>query len=449
MNTRKLVLILAIVALAAGLAAGLAMYFKDSDPPTVTLTPSSGPVGPSATITVRAADSGSGLRSLTVVVTQQGKAATPVQLAFPAAEPRAEASFTLESHDFKEGALTVQVTAADASIRGFGQGNVQSVSFALAMDTRPPVISVLSTAHNVNRGGAGLAAYSLNEDVRESGVAVGGHFFPGHKQPSGVYLCLFAFPHDLKPAAFKPLVRATDLAGNTRVSGFIFHPIERWKFKTDVLDLPQSFLDAKMPEFEPLAPKAADQVTRFITVNTEIRAANEREFFELRNQTSPAPLWSGTFLRMPNTAPRAGFADSRTYTFGGKDVSHSVHLGTDLASTVADQVPAAADGKVVKAGYVGIYGNTVVLDHGLGLMTLYAHLSSMEVQPGQMVFRGNPVGRTGSTGLAGGDHLHFGIMVAGVPVQPFEWWDPHWIKDNLEDKLALAKATPAATAPAR
>jgi hypothetical protein len=442
-NSRKLSLILALAVLGVALAAGLAMYFKDTEAPVVVLAPASGPVGPTAPFRVTADDPGSGLRSLSVIVSQQGKTATAVQLSFAPAQTHAEASFILEEHGFKEGPLTISVRAADASIRGFGQGNVNSVYSEFTLDIRPPVISVLSTAHNVNRGGAGLVAYTLNEDARETGVAVGAHFYPGFKQPSGTYLCLFAFPYNMEIPDFKPQIRAADLAGNTRQVGFIFHPIERWKFKSDVLSLPQSFLDTKMPEFEPLVPQAADQLERFVKVNTEIRAANAREFFELRTKTSPTPLWSGTFLRMPNTAPRAGFADARTYTFDGREVSHSVHLGLDLASTVADEVPASADGKVVKAGYVGIYGNTVVLDHGLGLMSLYSHLSSIAVQEGQVVFRGNPIGRTGTTGLAGGDHLHFGVMVSGEPVQPIEWWDPHWIKDNLDEKLGLAKAAPA------
>jgi hypothetical protein len=441
-NSRKVLLFLLLAALGLALVVGLALFLKDTEAPVVTITPSAGPVGPTAPFTVSADDPGSGLRSLSVIVTQQGKTATPVQLSFPQSQTHAEANFTLEQHGFKEGPLAIVVRAADASIHGFGQGNVRTATYEYALDTRPPVVSVLSTAHNVNRGGAGLVAYTLNEAVRETGVAVGAHFYPGYKQPSGAYLCLFAFPYDMEIPDFKPQVKATDIAGNTRSIGFIFHPIERWKFKTDTLNISQSFLDTKMPEFEPLVPQATDQLDRFIKVNSEIRAEDAKIFYDLRNQTSPIPLWSGTFLRMPNTAPRAGFADARTYLFDGKEVSRSVHLGLDLASTIADEVPAAADGKVVKAGYVGIYGNAVVIDHGLGLMSLYGHLSSIDVPEGQMVFKGNAIGRTGSTGLAGGDHLHFGMLIAGEPVQPIEWWDPHWIKDNLDEKLALAKVAP-------
>ena len=87
------------------------------------------------------------------------------------------------------------------------------------------------------------------------------------------------------------------------------------------------------------------------------------------------------------------------------------------------------------ARYFGIYGNTVIVDHGLGLMSLSAHLSSIDVKQGQSVERGDPVGLSGATGLAGGDHLHFTTLVRGLPVNPIEWWDAHWIRDRITSKL--------------
>jgi murein DD-endopeptidase MepM/ murein hydrolase activator NlpD len=99
-------------------------------------------------------------------------------------------------------------------------------------------------------------------------------------------------------------------------------------------------------------------------------------------------------------------------------------------------VPAANNGRVVFTGALGIYGNTVVLDHGLGLFSLYGHLSEMSVTAGQTVARGDTVGKTGDTGLAAGDHLHFSVMIHGVHVDPVEWWDAHWIQDHVESRLA-------------
>jgi len=102
-------------------------------------------------------------------------------------------------------------------------------------------------------------------------------------------------------------------------------------------------------------------------------------------------------------------------------------------------IEAANNGKILFASNLGIYGNTVIIDHGLGLHTLYPHLSSIDVAVGQAVKKGQVVGRSGETGLAGGDHLHYGVLVDGIPVLPTEWWDAHWIEDNVDDKLAAAR----------
>jgi murein DD-endopeptidase MepM/ murein hydrolase activator NlpD len=90
---------------------------------------------------------------------------------------------------------------------------------------------------------------------------------------------------------------------------------------------------------------------------------------------------------------------------------------------------------VVYADFLGIYGNVVIIDHGLGLQTIYAHLSSAAVTAGQSVAKDEIIGHTGTTGLAGGDHLHYGVAVSGIPVQPIEWWDATWIKNNITSKL--------------
>ena len=124
--------------------------------------------------------------------------------------------------------------------------------------------------------------------------------------------------------------------------------------------------------------------------------------------------------------------------YNEKEVDQQTHLGFDLASTQQAPVPASNRGEVMLADYMGIFGNCVILDHGHGLMSLYAHLSSIDVRPGQTVERGHSLGRTGATGLAGGDHLHFATLIRGLPVTPVEWWDNHWIQDRIDRKLGAA-----------
>jgi hypothetical protein len=99
----------------------------------------------------------------------------------------------------------------------------------------------------------------------------------------------------------------------------------------------------------------------------------------------------------------------------------------------------------------------------MGVQSLYAHLSSVTVEVGDRINRGETIGKSGATGLAGGDHLHFSVLVAGRPVNPVEWWDPHWIADRVDRKLveagimaasaatkaAVPRATPKKKAPPR
>jgi murein DD-endopeptidase MepM/ murein hydrolase activator NlpD len=133
------------------------------------------------------------------------------------------------------------------------------------------------------------------------------------------------------------------------------------------------------------------------------------------------------------------FADKRNYMYQGKKIDEQVHLGFDIAGTAHMTIPAANDGRVIWADRLGIYGNCVVIDHGYGLQTIYGHMSEFLVKKGDMVKRLQPIGKTGQTGMAGGDHLHFSMQIDGVQVNPIEWWDEHWIHDRIWSKVPPPK----------
>ena len=184
-------------------------------------------------------------------------------------------------------------------------------------------------------------------------------------------------------------------------------------------------------------------MNKFLHINREIRKANFQQITELTKKTATAKLWDGTFLRMPGSANQAGFADHRVYKYNGKIIDRQVHLGLDLASVTHAPVPAANSGVVIFSEPLGIYGKTVLIDHGFGLFSMYAHLNRSDVKSGQQVSRGETIGRTGSTGLAGGDHLHFSILIHNTFVNPIEWWDPAWIKNNVLSKIEAVPSAPA------
>jgi murein DD-endopeptidase MepM/ murein hydrolase activator NlpD len=179
---------------------------------------------------------------------------------------------------------------------------------------------------------------------------------------------------------------------------------------------------------------------QFLIVNRDLRSAAEAKVMEVVQKSDPQIYWKDVFLRLPNSSTKAGFADHREYHYKNRVIDNQVHLGIDLASLAKSQIPAANGGKIIFADDISIYGKTVFIDHGFGLMSMYSHLSSFSVKVGQMVEKGGIIGTTGITGLAGGDHLHFAMIVHNTFVNPIEWWDSSWITNNVTDKLKAASS---------
>ncbi|WP_020675145.1 M23 family metallopeptidase [Geopsychrobacter electrodiphilus] len=429
-SLKKLLLILIVI----GLFAAAFTYFRDTAAPLVQLTPGTGPVSNTTPLKLNLSDEGTGLKSLKVEAVQGDKHLLLLSQEFPPQTLNAQIDLLLGDKKLGEGPVTIEVTSGDRSIYHLGKGNSEKVSFNLTYDSRAPIISVLSRTHNFRHGGSGLVIYRLNEEVKTSGLMIGDHFFPGFKQASGNYIVLGCWPWNLKEADFVPRVVARDLAGNERQAGIYYHTIEE-KFRHRQINLPDSFLQQKAPEFESLAPGLSDPLEIFLKVNRDVRADNRQKLVELSHNTSPVALWKGAFTRQPGASTLASFADARDYIYHGKKIDHATHLGFDLASVAHAKVIAANSGTVVFADYLGIYGQCVVIDHGLGLQTLYAHMSQLDVTVGDQVHSDQPIGRSGSTGMAGGDHLHFGVFISGIAVQPLEWWDASWVKNNITSKL--------------
>ncbi len=421
-------------------------------------------VGPALELTVTAEDAQSGVRRLRVELTQAGRDIVlleepPPGAGRPEAGKASRVSRTVRldprAQGLADGPAVLRITAADASWRGWGGGNAAERRFELRIDTRPPRIENRGPQTAVAPGGSGLAVYRLSEPCPQSGVRVGEEFFPGRgglfPEDPLVHAALFALPHDT-PTTPGLVLEARDEAGNrTQVPLPVF--FHKRSFRRDAIPVSEAFLRQVLAEFERLLPpdRAADPKEAFLWVNRDLRRENHRALTELTRTVRPEILWEGAFLRMPNAAPRAGFADRRTYLYEGRPIDEQDHLGVDLASTAQAAVPAANAGVVAFVGPLGIYGQTVLVDHGLGLFSMYGHLSAVAVSAGERVARGQTLGRTGSTGLAAGDHLHFSLIVHHRFVDPVEWWDPLWIQERVLRKLEAARrgegAAPAAAPP--
>ncbi len=429
---KKLFLLLIIV----GLVAAGVFYFRDTKAPQLSLTPGSGPISKKTKLLLSLNDEGMGIKNVQVIVIQGGKQTPLLKRDFPPQTGVADLELDLSVLKLKEGGLQIEVSTTDQSIYHLGKGNSTQQLFTMTYDTRAPIISILSKAHNFTKGGSGLVIFGLNEEVETTGVKFGDYFFPAYQQESGHYACLVAYPYDVKESDFVPRVVALDLAGNERQLG-IYYRAKNKKFRQRKIKISDRFLTQKIPEFESMVSDIANPVDIFLYVNRTVRQQNRDQIAEFSSQTASTPLWNGAFLRQPKAASLARFADYRTYYYKGKEIDKQVHQGQDLASVAQAEIVAGNAGEIIWAEYLGIYGLCVIIDHGLGLQSLYAHMSQLDVQPGDVVARGQILGRSGATGMAGGDHLHLGIFVSGVSVQPIEWWDAHWLQDNIDNKLQI------------
>ena len=339
-----------------------------------------------------------------------------------------------------QGRVDINVQVWDYSRRGGGDGNMTLSYHKMTVDTLPPSIRSISRMHNISKGGAGLVVYRASLDTIKSGVYVDDFFFEGfpidNETKKGMYVCYIAIPYDssLDPNIY---LWAQDGAGNTATSTFYFH-VRRKLFQKEKITLTDRFLERVLPYFSFYESESGETgINRYLKINNNLRKQDDERFYQITKETSPEKLWEGTWSRLNNAATMAKFGNQRSYYYKGEKVDEQVHLGVDLASLPNSRVEAANNGRVLFAERNGIYGLTVVLDHGQGLASMYAHLNTILVTPDQYVKKGDIIGVTGQTGLAGGDHLHFAVMIHGISVDPVEWWDSHWIKDNITRKLEL------------
>jgi murein DD-endopeptidase MepM/ murein hydrolase activator NlpD len=444
-----ILLLLAIVASALGAAGWFVGPRLESIAPQVAITPEGEAAGQTP-LQVQVSDGGTGLRSVTVTLSQ-GDTEHKIA-ADELVQPLRAKTYTValaKVPGIKEGPAVLKVAARDAAL---WRGNQTVVERRLTLDLTPPTLQLVADDRYVNFGGVGVLVYKTSADTVRTGVQFGTRFFPGFAgQVRGHpdhWLVLFAHAYDV-PTDARPKLVAADAAGNSRELA-VRYELKNVKYRKSTLPLSERFVRDKV------APLLADATLRqgaprdvFVAVNRGLRKDNEEKIAALTRQAAPPMLWRSAFVQLSNSKVEANFADERTYTWNGEPIDTAYHLGYDLSVTKAYPVEAANAGTVVFAGDLGIYGGTVIIDHGLGLFTLYSHLSAIEVQVGATLAKKQILGKTGQTGLAAGDHLHYGVYLSGVAVLPVEWWDAQWLEDNLAPKLEGRAGEEVGAAPAK
>jgi len=405
----------------------------------LTFDPQPKVIGISTPVTVRIANP-HGIRRITATVEQEGtstslsensEAATrfmfwrahrpPREFHFVAGQSKAPA--------LKEGRARVIVEAQSNDLRG----SRDTISADVQVALRPPSITTDGFQHYINQGGSELVIFTPAGSWNDAGVRVRGDTFRSFPLPGNPKqrFALFAYSWDT-PADVAPVVYARNAAGNEATGRFGFKVFPK-RFRKRDLTIDDAFLNKVVNNIDP--DGSGDLLARFLKINGELRRKNNQTLMDLRLKSDEKFLWTQSFLQLANSQVESEFADVRSYIYQGKRVDRQVHLGFDLAVGQHTPVIAANDGRIVWAAPLGIYGNCIVVDHGYGLQSIYGHLSEIAVKEGEMVRRGQAMGRSGSTGLASGDHLHFSMQIDGVQVNPIEWWDEHWIKDHIRSRV--------------
>lgn len=412
-------------------------------------------VGKSQKFSISLADPQSGLRKVWLAMVKDGQEVVLVDTEFPSAgflsggktkTQTLEIPFEPSAYQLSDGEAILRLAVWDYSWRSWWKGNRVYLEKNLIIDTQPPEIEVISTVHNLTQGGSGLVIFRTSQDTHRSGVQVGDNFFPAHAgyyQDAGIQMAYIGLGYQQGPET-RIYIRAYDQAGNNAEAG-INNYIRKKVFKNDNIRISDRFLNRKMPEFKAVGAvvPTGSLIEKFIKINRDLRQANYQQLTELVQTSAAVKYWQGAFKRMPGSANQAGFADHRVYEYEGDIIDRQVHLGIDLASVQQAPVPAANSGVVQFSGDLGIYGKTVLIDHGFGLFSMYAHLSASDVTKGQQVAKDEIIGRTGSSGLVGGDHLHFSMLVHNTFVNPIEWWDGSWIRNNITAKIEAVPSPPA------
>lgn len=443
----KITTIIAIVLLVAAAASSVLLFMMcERESPLINVKNDIARFGAGQEINFEISDLKSGIRSIDIQLTQGEKRADLYERRFArqgyfsksGPNQLAETvSVNTASLGFNDGAAELLFTVRDYSFWHWTAGNIASEKFPVIIDTKAPKLSIIESPRYISPGGSGVIIYLADEPLARHGVVVNNMFHPGFPLSDandGKFIAYIGLPYDTEKLE-KVLVIATDQAGNEGTAAFGM-VLKKASWRNDRINISDSFLSQKIPEFSQNYPKlTGSPLEQYLQINSQIRKENNDKIMQVCSQPNPKKLWRGKFAGMSRGSRKAGFADHRSYFYNDREIDRQVHLGIDLASTAHVEIKAANHGAVVFADYLGIYGNTVILDHGQGLFSLYAHLSQIEVEPGNTVEQNGRLGLSGSSGMAGGDHLHFSMLVNGVFVTPLEWWDELWLKVNLRDQL--------------
>ena len=348
------------------------------------------------------------------------------------------------SNKTKNAMLKIEVI--DTSRWNFFRGNKATKEIKIRIDKKRPIANVISNSYLIKQGGSAAVVVEVkDENLKDFYISFNNkerfELFPFYKD--NFYIALIAWPIDIKEFQRVNLV-AVDKANNKTITKVPLY-IRNMKVKIDKITISDKFIDqvSKNVLTKSGYDIPEDQSEVFIKENKELRSENvkimKRESRSKMNRDNFTDFNIKTFKRLPGSMTFAGYGERRHYSYNNEKIDEAWHLGIDWASVKNAKIFTANDGVVIFKDYLGIYGNTLIIDHGLGLGTLYGHTSKSIVEVGDRVNAGDYIANTGSTGAVFGDHLHFGVLIQGIEVNPIEWLSKQWIRDNITKTINDAK----------
>ncbi|MFA7083450.1 MAG: M23 family metallopeptidase [Arcobacteraceae bacterium] len=350
---------------------------------------------------------------------------------------------------FKSKEIEIVVTAVDNSKWNFFEGNTAETTFNVKIDTKKPIANIIANSLAIRKGGSAVAVVQVMDENLESAYISFNNdeeifaLTPFYKD--NYYVSLIAWAVDIEEFEQVTLV-ATDKAGNITKTKIPLY-IRPLNVKEDKINISEQFIknvSASVLE-QSFMQVPDDLIETFIASNKILREQNVKTIKEdSRKYMDRSAITSfdiKPFQRLDGSRTAAGFAERRHYYFNDQKIDEAWHLGVDWASVKQAPIKTTNKGRVIANKYIGIYGNALIIDHKMGLGTLYGHTSSTKVNIADEVNDGQTIANTGTSGAVLGDHLHFGVLVQGIEVNPLEWMDKNWIKTRITDILEEAKKT--------
>lgn len=347
---------------------------------------------------------------------------------------------------FKGKNVSIKIEAIDGSKWNFFDGNGVKEVYKIKIDRRRPIANVISNTLAIRKGGSAVAIVEVkDENLKEAYISFNNEekfkLTPFYKE--GYFISLIAWPVTIEEFHRVNLV-AIDKANNITKTKIPLY-IRALKIKNDKIKVSEKFIDSVS---RTVIEQTGDNTPSthkdtFLYTNNFIREANIKKIRKVSLSNMDMNLVENfsisTFRRLSGSKTFANFAERRHYYLDNEKIDEAWHLGIDWASYKQAPIYLSNPGKIIFNEYLGIYGNTIIVDHGIGLSSLYAHTSSSNVSLGEELDKGAKLGNTGSTGAVFGDHLHFGVLVQGIEVNPAEWMDKNWIKTRISDIIIEAK----------